>query len=306
MLPDINKILKPRPRKYRHLVKHLSPALLTLETPETTWSEEEVFMDLTTHRGTAKVLGYYSVRGVELALEHFGIIDHLNRVGLPNAKTIMDTSNPYQSKLQIKHSIDHKLVLSCECILRRGTFLQPGVDLSSGTAREYIIVEWILLQHPLKPFTRRRRQLPGQDHPGLGISDLIFELLYWTSRRLQIDGVILIPNYLHTGLFYGRHCLFLDPVKQGQLAVLGKYLSTRTPLHQLSWACAEGQLIDWNPKKPFLWKPAPMALPVSKKLKDYFHTKDYVQKTRQIKQSFRVRINPGYRKHFGPDWRALP
>jgi len=305
MLPDINKILRPRPRKYRHLVKHLSPALLTLESPETTLNEEEIFMDLTTHQGTAKFLGYYSNRGVELALEHFGIIDHLERVGLPNPKISIDTSNPYQSRLQIKHTVNHKTVLSCECILRRGTFLRPGVDLSSGAAREYIVVEWILLQHPLKQFTRHRRQLPGQDHPGLGISDLIFELLYWTARRLQIDGVILIPNYLHTGLFYGRHCLFLDPVRQGQLAVLGKYLSARTPLYQLSWACAEGQLIDWTRKKPFLWQPAPMALPVSKKLKDYFHTKDYVQTTRQVKHSFRVRINPGYRKRFGPDWRAM-
>jgi len=305
MLPDINKILKPRPRKYRHLVKHLSPELLTLETLEDSWNEEAVFMDLTTHQGTGKFLGYYSARGVALALEQFGIIDHLNRVGLPNAKTFIDTSNPYQSKLQIKHTINHKLVLSCECILRRGTLLRPGVNLASGAAREYIIVEWILLQHPLKPFTRRRPQLPGQDHPGLGISDLVFELWYWTARRLHIDGVILIPNYLHTGLFYGRYCLFLDPVKQGQLVVLEKARSTRLPLHQLSWACAEGQLIDWDQKKPYLWEPAPMALPVSKKLKDYFHTKDYVHATRQVKQSFHVRINPGYQKHFDSHWRAF-
>ncbi|GEM_PF-164497 len=304
MLPDIHKLLKPRPRKYRNLVRHLSQHLLTIDNSGNGFTNEDIFRDLTSNRGTDRFLGFYSKRGIEFGLRQFGIFNQLKKTGLPNGRVLIDTSDPYKHRLQIKHLINGIDYLSCEVILRRGTFPLPKQFTLKPKLYDFIIIEWLLLQHPLKPFTRRRPQLPGQEYPGLGISEIIFEMFYWLARRFSSDGALIIPNYLHTGLFYGRQFLFLEPVRQGQLYHFGKLVLKKYRLDQLTWACAEGQLIDRKNNRVYLWEPAPMALPVSRQLKDYFHHADYVNTVRTERKQFRAEINPGYRKIYTSDWKA--
>lgn len=188
--------------------------------------------------------------------------------------------------------------------MRRGSFNISFDSDQNSHKKEFIIVEWFLLQHPTKPFSRRRPQLPGQEQPGLGLSELIFEMFYWLGRRLAVDGIIIIPNYLHTGLFYGRQFIFIDPVRQGENYVLAKLIPKKYRLDQLTWACAEGQLVNSRTKDLYLWKPAPMVLPVSHAVKDHFHTREYVTQVRDTRNNFRVHINHGYQKHYRSDWTA--
>ena len=161
------------------------------------------------------------------------------------------------------------------------------------------------MENPLKIFNRRRPQLPGQDFPGLGISNIIFEVFYWTAKRLRVDGVVLVPNYLHTGLFYGRRFMFINPNKQGTLFAIDKIKNIKYSLNQLSWACAEGQLIDRKTDSVFIWKPAPMILPVSKLAREYFGSEIYINKTKLSQKKFDFKINRGYKKQFNSNWRAI-
>ncbi|NOZ75832.1 MAG: hypothetical protein GXO90_10770 [FCB group bacterium] len=304
MLPDLRKLLEPRPRKYRNLARHLTRYLNIPDDSELLQSETDLFDDLSSSRGSSRFLGVFSTRGITFGLKQFGILDHLQHAGLPNGQVRLDTRDPYRHRIQIIHEMGSREILSAELVMRRGQLSLPLLAPLHQPAHDFLIVEWFLLQHPLKRFTKKRPQLPGQDYPGLGISRLIFELLYWTGRRLQVSGVVLIPNYLHTGLFYGRQCLFLDPEKQGQLYALAGLLSRDVKLDQLSWACAEGHLIRRKSDESLPWKPAPMVLPVSQALKDYFHAPEYIVQMSRAKKEYRVQVRPGYKKSYTADWTA--
>jgi hypothetical protein len=305
MLPDIQTLLKPRPKRYRNIAKHLSNYIMVKNIDDFEYIESELFSDLSHSRGSSRLLGTFSVRGIKFILAKFGFFEALDRIGLPNGKVEFDVSKPYQHRVRITHNIAEASVCSSEIVLRRGPLNIPAEGNIFVPALDCLIVEWFMLQHPFKNFSRKRPQLPGQDYPGLGISTLVYELLYWTGRRLQVDGVVLVPNYLHTGIFYGRQLLFLNPFRQGMLYSLSKLLHKQVNLDQLTWACAEGQLIDKTNNKSYIWSPAPMAIPVSSTLRDYFHSHSYNEIVRTSKESNAFEINSGYHKRYTPIWETL-
>jgi hypothetical protein len=305
MLPDINTILKPRPKKYRNLVKHIQRDLLFQESGSFSLTQEDLFNDLTENRGTSRFMGVFSTRGIEFILGKFGYFDHLKRVGLLKPSIILDTNDPFKHRIQVNHQIGEKMYLSGELVMRRSTFKTPILDGEKYPPADLLVIEWFLLQNPLKKFSRRRPQLPGQDYPGLGISSIIFEILYWMAKRLKSDGVVLIPNYLHTGIFYGRRFMFINPDKQGTLIAVDNLQNVKCSLNQLSWACVEGQLIDKKINSVFLWKPAPMILPVSVLARKYFGSEAYINKVKLSHKKINLKINHGYEKQFNSNWEAI-
>lgn len=305
MLPDINTLLKPRPKKYRNLVKHISRDLDFQDSKSLTLTQEDLFDDLTTSRGTSRFLGVFSKRGIEFTLEKFGYFDHLNQIGLTDPIIKLDTSDSYKHRVQVNHKIGDKLLISGEIVMRRSTFNSPPLGDKKYPPADLLVIEWFLLQNPLKKFARRRPQLPGQDYPGLGISNIIFEIFYWMAKRLKADGVVLVPNYLHTGIFYGRRFMFVNPTKQGTLFALDKMRAVKYSLNQLSWACTEGQLIDKNSDSVFLWKPAPMVLPVSRSAREYFGSNTYINNAKSSQNKLDLKINRGYKKQFDSKWKAI-
>ncbi|MCJ7802423.1 MAG: hypothetical protein MUP82_08725 [Candidatus Marinimicrobia bacterium] len=305
MLPDINTLLKPRPKKYRNLVKHIRRDLAFQDSESLSLTQEELFNDLTTSRGTSRFMGVFSTRGIEFTLRKFGYFEHLENVGLSEPIINLDTSDSYKHRVQISHQIGKKLLLSGEIVMRRSTFKSPPLDEREYPPADLLVVEWFLLHNPLKKFARRRPQLPGQDYPGLGISSIIFEIFFWMAKRLRTDGVVIVPNYLHTGLFYGRRFMFINPRKQGTLFALDKMRNAKISLNQLSWACSEGQLIDRNLNSVFLWKPAPMVLPVSRLAREYFGSEIYINKAKSSQNKLDLKINRGYKKQFNSKWEAI-
>lgn len=304
MLPDLNTILKLRNRKYRSIARHLTDYILTKEEGGDEYTEGDLFMDLTSSRGTQKFLGVFSNKGIHLSLLNFGIYDHLEKKGLENPVLDIDTSDPYKHRLSVVHEIGDKEIISLEAVLRRTTLKLPSLNSVTVETREFILVEWLLLQNELKKFSRKRPQLPGQDYPGLGISTLIFEILYWTGRRLKVDGILFLPNFLHTALFYGRRMLMIDPRKQVKLYTFDKMLRSQCKLDQLTWACAEGHLIDKRKNEPYLWAPAPITIPISHRFKDRFHSPGYTLQAESLSREMRFRITPGYHKKYNNEWKA--
>ncbi|NHZ85148.1 MAG: hypothetical protein GWP19_04630 [Planctomycetia bacterium] len=305
MLPDINTLLKPRPKKYRNLIKHIQRDLVFQDSESLNLTQEDLFNDLANSRGTSRFLGVFSTRGIEFILRKFGYFDHLKHVGLSEPIINLDTSDSYKHRIQASHQIGEKLCLSGELVMRRSTFNTPSLEKKKYPPADLLVIEWFLLQNPLKKFTRRRPQLPGQDFPGLGISSIIFEIFYWMAKRLNVDGIVLVPNYLHTGIFYGRRFIFINPNKQGTLLAIDKIIGVKHSLNQLSWACAEGQLIDKKTNSVFIWKPAPMILPVSKLAQEYFRSKIYINKVKSLQKKIDLKINKGYKKKFNSNWEAL-
>lgn len=304
MLPDLNTVLKLRDRKYRSIARHLTDYMLTTEENGSPYSEKELFKDLTASRGTNRFLGVFSIRGIHLALVNFGIYDKLKKRGLAEPDLEVDTSDAYKHRLRVTHNQNGTGLLSIETVLRCASLNLPALEGQFPEKYDFIVVEWFLLQNELKNFSRSRPQLPGQEYPGLGVSTLIFEVLYWTGRRLQVDGILFIPNYLHTALFYGRNMLMLDPKRQAELYAFDKMLRSRVKIDQLTWACAEGHLIDRTRMEPYLWIPAPITIPVSHRFKDRFHSPGYAIEAHTLSKKLNYRITPGYRKKYNSEWKS--
>ncbi len=305
MLPDINTLLKPRPKKYRNLAKHIKRDLIFLESDSFSITQNDLFNDLTTSRGTSRFLGVFSKKGIEFTLRKFGYFDLMQQTGLSEPIIKLDTTDPFKHSIQVCHKNGKKQCVSGELVMQRSTFKTPQINSKEYPNADLLIIEWFLLQNPRKKFTRKRPQLPGQDFPGLGISDIIFEIFYWMAKRLKTDGIVLVPNYLHTGLFYGRRFLFVNPKNQGVLLALDKISNIKTSLNQISWACAEGQLINVKTNSVFLWKPAPMVLPVSRIAREYFGSDAYINKSQAFQDKLDLRINKGYKKQFDSKWKAI-
>jgi len=306
MLPDIKNVLKPRPRKFRNIARHISPLLLTQNNNQSALSDSDIYNDLSSSRGTERFLGLFSKLGVQFALKKFGVFDVLKNSGLQQPEIVLDTKDSYRHKLQIIHRIDDKTLLSGELVAQRGIFTHPVLAGSKPEKKQsdLILVEWLLLQQPEKSFSRYRPQLPGQEHPGLGIGQLVYEIMYWTARRDGADGVLIVPNYLHTGLFYGRQFLFTDPALQGLIYYIENYLLRKYKLDQLTWACSEGQLIEKRSGEIFRWQPAPMLMPVSPILKDYFSSPEYSRLVQESRKEYRLFINPDYQKKYDRHWKT--
>ena len=305
MLPDINTLLKPRPKKYRNLVKHIQGDLAFHDTDSTSLTQEDLFDDLTSSRGTSRFLGVFSVKGIEFILRKFGFYDHIKSVGLPKPIIKLDTNDPFKHRIQIVHKSSQGECISGELVMRRSTFKTPSLGDKKYPPADLIVVEWFLLQNPLKKFSRRRSQLPGQEFPGLGFASTIFEIFYWMTKRIGADGVVLVPNYLHTGIFYGRRFVFINPKKQGIITYLDNLRNPILTLNQLSWACAEGQLINKKTNSVFLWKPSPMVLPVSRPAKEYFGSEYYINKVKSNMDLVNFKINKGYKKQFDSNWKQI-
>ena len=306
MLPDIKDVLKPRPRKFRNIARHISPLLLTQDNNQSVLSDSDIYNDLSSSRGTERFLGLFSKLGIQFALKKFGVFDVLKNSGLQQPEIVLDTKDSYRHKLQIIHRNDDKTLLSGELVAQRGIFAHPvlpGIKPEKNQL-DLILVEWLLLQQPEKSFSRYRPQLPGQEHPGLGIGQLVYETLYWAARRDGADGVLIIPNYLHTGLFYGRQFLFTDPALEGLIYYIEKYLLRKYKLDQLTWACSEGQLIEKRSGEIFEWQPAPMLMPVSPILKDYFSSPEYSRLVQESRQEYRLFINHDYQKKYDHQWKS--
>ena len=125
------------------------------------------------------------------------------------------------------------------------------------------------------------------------------------TKRLKADGVVLVPNYLHTGIFYGRRFVFMNAKKQGVITAIDKMRSPTTRLNHLSWACAEGQLINVIKNKVFIWKPSPMIMPVSKMAKEYFSSVHYLNEVKSAELNTKLKVNPKYKKKFNSNWEAI-
>lgn len=305
MLPDINTILKPRPKKYRNLVKHIQRDLIFFDSDTTSLTEKDLFNDLSSSRGTSCFLGVFSIKGIEFVLKKFGFYDHLRSIGLPKPKIILDTSDSFKHRIQVTHKAKNKNLVIGEIVMRRSNFRTEPQGEKHYPPADLLVLEWFLLQNPLKKFSRRRPQLPGQDYPGLGFASTIFEIFYWMAKRLKADGVVLVPNYLHTGIFYGRRFLFINPKKQGILSAIDKIRNPNNTLIQLSWACSEGQLIDRKSNSVFLWQPSPMIMPTSRTAKQYFSTEHFLDKVKQSEKSVDLKINKGYKKRFNSNWKGI-
>ena len=263
--------------KYWWIAKRLRTNQLQKRSSlDLSFSEFDLFKTDISQRGGEYFLGYYSKEGINKALKEYGIFKLLARNGFRNVFTVIDTSDMYKHKLSVyfeKKDIHHllmELVLSKEFI----TIDMPFDTKLQHKKIETLKIDWMSMQNPLKQFTAKRPQLPGQKYPGLGFSHIAIKLLMIMNWRLNLIGLLNVPEHYHNACFYSKIFLYINPDTQAKFLALKKQLKSYN-LSKLTWGMEWGCVIDVVNEKPFSWIVDNEIVPMDIELKKIMHGKEY-------------------------------
>ncbi|MDX1998582.1 MAG: histone deacetylase [Thermoanaerobaculia bacterium] len=257
--------------RFRSRARLLSPGDLGQEAAEGDGfglTEADLVGSLDRSSVESRFLGYYSRHGLELALERLGLLPTLRARGFLHPVLEIDSGNPTGQTLRLTNDCgpDGPRELLAELRARRDRGAVPGLEL--------LRAEWLLLQNPRESFPPNRPRLPGQEHPGLGLLVEVVAILVLMCERLELDGVLFVPAHYHLVSQGLRHLAFLDPVDAARFAAYREALAG-LPLAQATHAAENGQVVDTKTGQPALWRPVPMVIPVSQRLRERLAGAEY-------------------------------
>jgi acetoin utilization deacetylase AcuC-like enzyme len=266
--------------RFRAIAGSIAPSELTGE-PDRSGNfgitEADVFGDLAPMRGETRFLGYYSLYGIELALERYGVMQKLREQGFGRIKLQFDPSHPTGHLLRV-YSDDERADLLVELVAREDKELAPW---------NLLAVEWLLLQNPRRAVDPRRPLLPGQRHPGLGCLREVMGMLAMACDRLAKDGLLYRPAHYHMAEMARPYMVFIHPEDEGRylairraVAGLGLAVATR--------AVAEGRVHDAHTGEPVRWVGAPMVLSSSPALREWTESAEYAHAVREASERLEV------------------
>ena len=280
-------------RVYSRVYHALGRAELQANPPE-----QELLIDLLFEPTHDYWLGFYTKDGLLLALERYGFLDDIRRLGYEELDIELVLDEPEEQLFRLVSKLPDLGPPLIEILARR-SYLNLSRELRSelGDAQLPVLnVEWLLLQNPLKTFDALRPPLPGQLLPGLGLGREVFELLRNVCTRLKLAGLIVVPSYMHNGVFYDPDFHYCDPHYQGLFEALKRDLLGESPtparIMQMTWAVRWGFVFDTNEEAtlPFKWFHEPMVSVVSKQTRDFIESQWYQQERQQAERQHHFHV----------------
>lgn len=248
------------------------------------FSEKDILGSLDHHGKQRKILGYYSGYGIELALEKYGFFQKIKQLGYTDFQITIDPADPSRQLVRVEGRPVGKPqsppLLLAEIVLRKESLPFPQ-KFKSLKNLQLLSVEWLLLQDPLKSFSLRNPQFPGQKHPGLGIAKEIQELFQVMCLRLNFDGILNHPSYFHIAAGADPAYNFLNPEAEGRFQAIKEVLKD----YELVAAShlVNDKRLKWGNGSPLEWKGRAQVCPVSADLKSYFQSKEYLEEVERVK-----------------------
>jgi hypothetical protein len=270
---------KSSERIYQELTPH---TLCEVSDEDLPFNFDQYLHDTSEQKDASLFLGFYSKKGIGIALKKYGILKTLNNFGFNDLILTIDLSNQNIHKLFIyNQNEDDSNLLICLILRRKSLILKPVFISEIQTAKyEVLYVEWCYLQNPYVPFTNERPQLPGQEYPGLGIGKIVAEILVFVCRRLNLDGILNIPKYFHNAIMYSSFKYsFINPELEGKFRAISRDLLKNNRLAELSWKIHSNKVIE--NQKEFKWFVSEQLLPLNIDLAKYFSYPEYLNKVEQ-------------------------
>ena len=243
---------------------------------------EEDFLGLVSHQDT-RFLSSLSRHAVELQLEELGILDRIRSRGFRRLTLSLDAPRGLTQVLRL-HGDREQSELLMELKATRSRSVVAGLEV--------IEVEWLKLQNPRAAFSATRPQLPGQDHPGLGILRDVAGWLVVVSEKLRLDGIAFVPSQYYMAAIGYHHLRFLDPAAQGRFEAL-RHALRPLGIARANLAITAGFVIDEATGAPFTWQPAVTVLPVSAGLRQCVSNARYRADVEQVRVKTRFRLREG-------------
>jgi len=238
----------------------------------------ETFESLPGMAGTKKLfLGRFNENELLEMINETGLTEHLKSLGFNELLIDIerDQSLMYYLRLYWREKTADKLLIDLR--LSETTFIPDKKFFEKGInplPYELIVIEWLSAKNPLKEFNDMRPQLPGQTHPGLGVMEYCFELLYLMAKLVYKDGFLDIPDHMHGAMIYSKKFKFFDPVHEGILRAVMRDLSSYS-LSDISWGVITSTIIERYKNEPAVYEPGEQIFYVSRRMKKYFSSKKY-------------------------------
>lgn len=265
--------------RYRQLARDIAPHELTGEPTEGDWglTADDILPGMAAHR-TRRLLGYYSLPGMELTLERAGLLDRLRGLGFSHPTVELDLDNPAGDTVRL-YGDARKTELLMEGRVR--------IDRATVPDAALLRIEWLLMQNPRAPFTSQRPRLPGQKHPGLGLLPDIMSLLIVACDRLGLDGLLFVPAHYHTAAQGRKYLRLLDPADEAFLRALEEALKG-IPLPAATHAVEQKRVVDARSGRFVSWRSMPMVFPVTDRLKEKVAGEEYERKVAEAEMKLRL------------------
>lgn len=243
--------------------------------------EEEIFCDLGERRGTTLFLGKFTMNEVFAVMGRKGFFKEARKRRLwPLAFDLNSSEFPLQRfRIFLRENDPDNIIVDLK--IREACFRPKEKPAPGFPARTFkgLILEWLTLQNPAAEFEEKRGSLPGQQHPGLGMSKKIMDIFVYLAKVTRSDCLLAFPAFYHNGVLFSRYFRFINPEKEGEVQSIRRTFS-RLPIRQLAWAVhlnclrtADGGLYEWKAEE--------QLFPLAKDLKDHFDSRSYKEAVKQ-------------------------
>lgn len=253
--------------------------------------EKDILADLVEGKSSSLFLGRYSMGEVASVLGKRNFFKEARKRRLwPLVFTLDSSEHPVQRyQIFVEEAKPGNLIVDLK--IREGR-LKPRDNLDFPPEFfdfEFLVLEWLTLQNPLLPFSRKRPPLPGQEHPGLGLGRKVVDVFIYLARLTHKDGILAFPAYFHNALLFTRYFHFLNPEKQGEVLAIEKAFPD-IPFKHLAWIVylnclrgADGKIYEWIAEE--------QVYPLNRGLKDYFESRAYKEIVRETMAKGRFEVD---------------
>jgi hypothetical protein len=265
-------------RAYQQVFAHLESS--RLKQQDETWPVQKGVLEKSPDTSDTLFLDYYGVEGVRLALESYGFLDEIRRKNLGEPQiSIRRHEKGYDIVRVQTEKTEHPVV---ELVAQAGPLPEQAAKLVPGVeGRSFLHIRWLRMQNPLKQVKPGRPLLPGQDFVGLGLGREMMVLLQMVCNRLQLDGILELPERLHNAALYFQRFRFLDPEMQGILTAILRDTQKHS-LTELAWGMEIGALVHKETRKTYRWIAREQVLPRAGPVVAYLDSAEYREQARNF------------------------
>lgn len=244
--------------------ERISRRLTTLELRRADPDDESLELEpgAPFERAARRFVDTYTVAGLRTVIHEFGLDEKLKAQGIENVELRISEEDPFRHRLEVllpegtspeRRVMDMRLHLSSVAL--------PGVKEHANV----VIVDWLLMQNPLKTFSRERPRLPGQRFPGTGLGREVQQLLVLMCRRIGRDGLVTVPERYHLAELYAAGG-WRAPGPEAERELAAIVAATRElRLAARAWSVERGFLSDED-GEVVTYRPRERVLPVSARL----------------------------------------
>jgi hypothetical protein len=232
-------------------------------------------------------LGRLDAPALRQELEEAGILLGLAERGYSDV-LLRTSAEPGEHRLKILSADGRKTLVDLRLAEASALLREPGLFRLGLELLSFLSMHWLALQDPGAAFTPDRPRLPGQEHPGLGLSRQFYERLLLWAEEWGKDGLLNYPSYFHNAVFYRRAFRFISPSRQGRFEALRRDLGA-VPVAVASAALEEGRVEEAGVGRA-AWQPGEMVSPLTRGLRAYLDSPEYAAAALRAETSARFAL----------------